>query len=693
MRASLVLALVAVACPALGTATAGADVVFAAHDAPLELGPATIEVDVTRFEARFTVRYEVANPGPLPDEAMVELATPPASAVTGLRYQPRAGAAWLDARLLAAGDAFARWERYADAHFVARRGPALIELQAGSVPVLRLLFVPARDRVAVEYTIVAPVCRAGGHWIAPAPPAPSSDDDDARYVVRGPRGAGRRVGRAEAPKLIAADVADACSASDPQAAWDAEDFVVVRAPDIPASHGVASRMVLVPAGNQRFVDVVIDTGTRLSPAPRDASVVFVIDASISMGEGGVAAQLGMVRAYLARAPGARFELVVYRRHATRVFGRWRAGADVEAALAEAGVAPFAIANGSSLDAGLASAATILARAPGPRRIVAFTDDRVREALDEELARSSLADLPADAVLHVVSTSAHRGRASALDRADDHFLAGVAARWGGIAAGATLGADGELPHARADVFEELVRPRRIDDVVIAHGHGERAELGAILEGQSVRALERADSDAVTVQGMIWGRPWQPTLVTSDRARRNAAALVVADEQVWHLERDVVRSLATMAHAVSTETSLWADDPRWTPGGLPPEVALDGRATPCGIIGSIGGGSFSTTSSHVGVGRFGPARERPDVAALLAGPVAACASRSGLVTWSVGLELETTGREIVDVRLARGADDPAFAHCVVESAWSLALGEAFDAWTASFAVDVLGDSARR
>ncbi|MBZ0231947.1 MAG: hypothetical protein K8M05_06310, partial [Deltaproteobacteria bacterium] len=84
---------------------------------------------------------------------------------------------------------------------------------------------------------------------------------------------------------------------------------------------------------------------------------------------------------------------------------------------------------------------------------------------------------------------------------------------------------------------------------------------------------------------------------------------------------------------------------------------------------------------------------DPAALLAGPVAACASRSGLATWSVGLELETTGREIVDVRLVSGADDAAFARCIVESAWSLALGEAYDRWTASFEVNVLGDSSRR
>ncbi|MBZ0238149.1 MAG: VWA domain-containing protein, partial [Deltaproteobacteria bacterium] len=329
MRASLVLALVAVACPALGVTAAAADVVFGAHDTPLELGPATIETEVTRFEARYTVRYEVRNPGPLPDEAMVELAVPPASAVTGLRYQPRAGAAWLDARLLPADDAFVRWERHADAPFAAQRGPALVE-HLGSISALRLGFVPARDRVAVEYTVIAPVCRAAGHWVTPS--------------VAGAR---RSMSAADAAKVLGDEVRVACGATDPPQAWDGDHFVVVAATAISASRGVESRMVMVPAGTQRIVEVVIDTGARLSPAPRNASVVFVIDASISMGQGGVAAQLAMVRAYLARAPDARFELVVYRRHATRVFGRWRAGADVDRALAEAGEAPFALANGSS----------------------------------------------------------------------------------------------------------------------------------------------------------------------------------------------------------------------------------------------------------------------------------------------------------------------------------------------------------
>jgi len=57
----------------------------------------------------------------------------------------------------------------------------------------------------------------------------------------------------------------------------------------------------------------------------------------------------------------------------------------------------------------------------------------------------------------------------------------------------------------------------------------------------------------------------------------------------------------------------------------------------------------------------ARAAPDLEALMSGPVAACASRHGVATLNVSLEIETTGREIVDVRLIAGAYEPAFASC--------------------------------
>lgn len=706
MRASHVLAFVAVVCPAIAASRAAADVVTSAHGTVLELGPAAIEADVRRDEARVKVRYEVRNRGDMPDEAAIDLAVPVGAAVTGLRYQPRRGAGWLDARIVPAGDANAQWESYATAPFAAMRGPALVEMKDDGAR-LRLLFVPARDHVVVEYTLTAPVCHAVGRWIAPAPALAS--EARTRVVVRGPRGAGQLVSGddpdddvgGEPISIDGTEVADLCSNTEPAGAWDGANVVTVAAPGSARASGVDARMVMVPAGPRRVVEVVVDTAAQLAPAPRDAHVVFVIDASISMGVDGVSAQLAMMKAYLARAPGAKFELVVYRREAQRVLGRWRDGADVAHLLAEAGDGVFAVGNGSNLDLGLAHAAALLARAPGARRVVAFTDDRVRETLDEDVVRAALAGLPGDAVVHVVGVNATRGETSALERDFAHWLAPVAATWGGVATWATLGAAAEDARKRADVFEELVRPRRIEGVVFEEGNGAREELGVIDEGTSVRMMKVAESSAFTMRGFIWGRVWEPEMVTSEPAWRRVAALAIGDAALLaeaDVEQDALRSLATIGHAVSAETSLWADDPRWTPGGLPPEVLLGDHVN----LDSVTGG-FATCSTRCRSGMRGrtaalSTRERPDLAALLSGGVAACAARSGMTTWNVRLEIENTGREVVDVRLVSGtasadADDAAFARCVVETGWRLALPEEYASWTASFDVNVVGDSSRR
>ena len=100
MRASTVPALVAVLGLFSGVTAARADEVSSGYGAALALGPATVDVEVRRDEARMRVRYEVRNDGALADEATIALELPAGVAVTGLRYQPRRGARWLDGRLV-----------------------------------------------------------------------------------------------------------------------------------------------------------------------------------------------------------------------------------------------------------------------------------------------------------------------------------------------------------------------------------------------------------------------------------------------------------------------------------------------------------------------------------------------------------------------------------------------------------------
>ncbi len=152
----------------------------------------------------------------------------------------------------------------------------------------------------------------------------------------------------------------------------------------------------VASDKHAFTRLEIDTAAQLAAMPKHAQVVFVVDASYSVGERGLAAQLAIVRSYLAHVPDAEVELVAYRRRAERVFGTFVAASGFDAALAAAEQhGALELGNGSAIDDGAQLAASLVAARPGPRRVVMLGDELWREALATALATAALAALPKD----------------------------------------------------------------------------------------------------------------------------------------------------------------------------------------------------------------------------------------------------------------------------------------------------------
>src|SRR5690606_8198527 len=114
--------------------------------------------------------------------------------------------------------------------------------------------------------------------------------------------------------------------------------------------------------------IELDAAAVLEPLPRSAAVVFAVDASYSVTAADVEGQLRAVRAYLRHLPDARFEVIMVRRRAERLFGRLVPAADAGSLLA--GIHPSRLerGNGSNLDRGLERAADALAGHRGPTRI-------------------------------------------------------------------------------------------------------------------------------------------------------------------------------------------------------------------------------------------------------------------------------------------------------------------------------------
>ena len=123
----------------------------------------------------------------------------------------------------------------------------------------------------------------------------------------------------------------------------------------------------------------------------------MVDASFSVGAAQLAAQLDVIRAYLSYVPDAEVELIVVRRHATRVFGAFVPASAALAALADPRA--FALGNGSAIDEGARLAAAALADRAGPRRVVITTDELFRDALSPERALAAFAQLAPDTVVH------------------------------------------------------------------------------------------------------------------------------------------------------------------------------------------------------------------------------------------------------------------------------------------------------
>ena len=432
---------------------------------------------------------------------------------------------------------------------------------------------------------------------------------------------------------------------------------------------VAARLGKVVASPAHaFGRLELDAAPELAPLPRAAQVVFAVDASHSMGEAGVAMQLALVRAYLSHVPDAQVELVLFRRHATRLFGTFVPAADLDARLATAAAAgKLAPGNGSARAEAARAAAAALAGKKGPLRVVFTTDDLLRKRWENKDALAALARIPAGTVVHVVDASPRGGGELALERDDDHALAELALTHHGIAAVLSGGSDlgKELPK----LVLGLVRPVRIDHFAIKGFDLEKGRydqtLPAVLdEGAGVRiVVAHATAPAkVEVTGMIWGDRFRRTIAVDRAFSVAAAGWVFSEDDHQELSPEEMMKVALMGKAVSPVTSYLAVEP----GTRPSTIGIEGR----------GGGMGRGRGTLVPSVRMGAAssRKKPDPKSLLADATRACvAKHAPAAGWKVTLAMESTYDEVVDVYPTAGDKLPITA-CLVEAVWALRLPRA-------------------
>ncbi|HWU91255.1 MAG TPA: hypothetical protein VN253_28505, partial [Kofleriaceae bacterium] len=440
---------------------------------------------------------------------------------------------------------------------------------------------------------------------------------------------------------------------------------------------------VVASGAHAFSRLELDAAPRLSDLPKQAQVVFVVDASHSAAPL-LDAQLAILRAYLAHVPDAELEVIAVRRAAKRVFGRFVPARDAARLLDDAVRAgALAPGNGSALDEGAKLAAQVLAGRPGPHRVLLATDELLRPSLTDAAALASLAALAPSAVVHVVvpagvAPSAAPATAApvrpSLARDDAAPLSLLATAHHGIFARV----DG-LPSRAPDlapVVLELVRPTRIDHLA-ASAHLTVDD--TLPEGEGLRIFESDRTAAtapasMTLTGALWSDPIRLDLSATAPFSTAAAAFVFGADLHGELSEPELKTLAYAARAVSPVTSYLAIEP----GVRPSKIGLGRDGTGWGTIGT---GRYGTIGHGYGAGT----PMSPDLQSLI--PTAPCLRKhppSG--AWSIQLAVETTKDEIVDVSVRRGAGP--LAACLTETVWSLRLDDRFDQPRDSFVIDLSG-----
>ncbi len=453
-------------------------------------------------------------------------------------------------------------------------------------------------------------------------------------------------------------------------AHDGDGGVALIEVTAPSIRTVASRLGRVVASDTiEFSRLALEVAPELRKLPKRASVVFVVDGSRS--RDALDSDLATIAAYLSHVPDATAEVVVYRRTATPLFGEFVSAGAVPERLATAqSSGALELGNGSALEAGLRLAAkTLKARrdeAAGPGRIVVLTDRRLRSRFNNPMAFRALRGAPHGTVAHVVTPLP--GGVAGVSRHDSWPLAAIAERTGGVAF--EVRGTAEPLKALAAPVLALVRPVSIDGVTMSAAGIDPDALpeapARLLEGQAFAYMQQvADAPArVVFRGRIWSKPWTHTVKTSAAYDRATAAFVFSEDEYSELSNAEQLKVARLGRVVSPVTSYLAIEP-----GVRPSTEGFGRGAGAGF----GGRGHRMPRIRAGRAAVSPP-PLPSIASLMTDGIKRCTDQHGPAAgWSIELDVETTGVEIVDV-IARGTAS-ALRSCLVEEAWGLELPAEF------------------
>lgn len=624
-----------------------------------------INLTLHRGWAELVVRRTVQNDGAKHDQAMFYIDVPSGSVATGLKTLGtlKGRPHWFAGELMEAEAAAKKYRELTGIGGYYPKDPALLSWRSAELLALQVFPVAPDDEKTVEYTLLVPTAyRDGAHRFT----LPGLGTENLTATIKLQRGK-----RGDSLRAFDSPVAGGYELH-PSIGESVEVALVPKTSD-----PVSGELAVAQAADRRFVThFSIEAAPRVSGVPKRAYVVLVLDGSRSLASSQVEAMKQASAAYLSHLKDAKVEVLTFDRETHRRYGSF-----VSASRARADFAAWNLPqkNGSAVELALFEAEKLLARTPAghPRRIVFLTDARGRSSLKP--ARVKAAVGTSGAVVHIGVIGRDWPR---LERNDEHPWAEAARATGGLVWNASATDFADAASAQREIYEEWVRPLRIDHLSLFSSDfplgASEAPPDVLVEGQGYSRLFLA-SNAVSwlrVEGELWSKPIQQVIHVDPAASKRWAALAFGSELQHGLTESEMMTLALLGGAVSPVTSYLAIEP----GVRPSTEGLDWG-------GGVGSG-FGAGAPRV---RMGATSVSPKVKPLdrekwLRDEISAGWQACG-GTGSASVTLETTKEEVVDVtRAALDTPDAVLERCLREAVWDLMLPAEFrDEWN-SWTIDL-------
>jgi Mg-chelatase subunit ChlD len=665
---------------------ARADRLSSTFDQPLQELSNQVSIELHDGYAEVTQRRTFVGGGPQADELSLELTLP--NGATASHLAIRAGDTWHAGELFESEEAARKYQRLTGHGAAKLKDPAILYWISHGQLGLQLFPVVVGKESVIEVRYTAPIQFIDGvfHLELPLPLPRQMDEEETANNLAAIADIDLRIARIDP---VFQSVTLNRNKIDRSSSW----LRVVASKDQRTAHlrmtpakpfDVRGRLAQVDLNNdQEAVRVDVEVGT-LSALPATANVVFVIDASRSVGSIGLARQLAAARAIAAQFPTARFEVTTFARRATRHSKAFVDQAAVDKLLR--GLTKLRLQNGSELPAAVAGAIGLLAAAPSKdQRIIAFSDGNVRGTTSAAELSAALAK---PAVLHIVQISrAAPGDDGAADvveqdnkkkRDDSSLTEDTNPLWspavtgsGGIVASLFSSSWHGVDFREAVLH--LVRPTRWSNVHIVRAPEPALRdrmspedataaltLGDLHEGDALQRSFAIDKNEVTpvVSGRLWAKAVSFSVQTAPTFQKTAAALMIGDSDSDWNSFEMMR-LAVVAHAVSPVTSLLAVEPGTRPStqGLVRSSGLGG-----GGSGRGSGASVHRIMSTMVLRSWDDVLPQQRRACLAAHPSA--------VVFSQFFVLQRGHGEVVDVQpiLSDGTALTPLQNCFLEAIWS-------------------------